>query len=354
MYSERLYINRILINWYKLNKRDLPWRETADPYRIWISEIILQQTRVNQGYDYYIRFIEAFPDIKSLAEAPEDEVLKLGQGLGYYSRARNLHHAAKSIMSDHNGVFPSDYKDIISLKGIGEYTAAAIASFCFDQPYAVVDGNVFRLLSRLFAISTPIDSTIGKREFTALANELINKQKPGLHNQAIMEFGSLHCVPVSPDCPLCPLNGICLSYANNEVANLPVKQGKTKITERFFNYFEIHSDVYTYINKRTGNDIWKNLYEFPLIETDKKVSLEELIENGSLKEICGSDSQIKISMTPVNLKHILSHQVIYATFYKIELTDNTQISNQYYKIPYDELHIYAVSRLTDRYLTQSK
>ncbi|MDL2214791.1 A/G-specific adenine glycosylase [Dysgonomonas sp. OttesenSCG-928-M03] len=342
-------VSDVLIKWYLLNKRDLPWRDTKDPYYIWISEVILQQTRVVQGYDYYQRFVKSFPDVVSLANADNDEVMKLWQGLGYYSRARNLHEAAKTVLAEYNGVFPSRYEDIIGLKGVGEYTAAAIASFSFDLPYAVVDGNVYRVLSRLFAIDEPMDSTQGKKLFRDLAHELLDKKDPGLYNQAVMEFGALQCVPVSPDCENCPFSDICLAYAKKEVSKYPVKQGKIRVKERYFNYFDIRHEGSLYLNKRTGNDIWKNLYELPLIETDKNISFEELRQTTAYKDLFEKAGDVFFKSVHISLKHILSHRIIYANFYKIEISDDKYIANQYKKIKEEELDGYAISRLVDRY-----
>lgn len=265
--------SEILINWYREHKRELPWRESSDPYLIWISEIILQQTRVVQGYDYFIRFIKRFPDVTSLAEADEDEVMKFWQGLGYYSRARNLHAAARSM----NGVFPKTYPEVLALKGVGEYTAAAICSFAYNMPYAVVDGNVYRVLSRYLGIETPIDSTEGKKLFASLAGEFLDKSRPAVYNQAIMDFGAIQCTPQNPACLFCPLAGSCMALSKSMVAQLPVKQHKTKTTERFLNYIYVRAGACTFINKRTGNDIWKNLFELPLIETASSVTEEELL-----------------------------------------------------------------------------
>ena len=219
----------VLIHWYSENKRQLPWRETTDPYRIWISEIILQQTRVVQGLEYFNRFMERFPDVKALAEANEDEVMKYWQGLGYYSRARNLHAAAREIMARFGGKFPETYKEVLSLKGIGEYTAAAICSFAWRQPYAVVDGNVYRVLGRVFGVDTPIDSTAGKKEFAELAQAMLDPERPDLYNQAIMDFGAVQCTPKAPDCMYCPLRERCVAYVSGKVDELPVKAGKTVV-----------------------------------------------------------------------------------------------------------------------------
>lgn len=350
MPKEDSYISERLIGWYEVNKRHLPWRDTKDPYLIWISEIILQQTRVVQGYEYYLRFVKAFPNIKILANAEEDQVMKLWQGLGYYSRARNLHAAAKTIMSDFNGVFPTEYKDILSLKGIGEYTAAAIASFAFNLSHAVVDGNVFRFLSRFFAIDVPTNSTRGKKIFTDIANRILDRNNPGEHNQAIMEFGALQCVPMSPDCTACPLADKCMAYADNKISAYPVKEGKTVVKERYFNYLDIRCSEYIYINKRTGNDIWKNLYELPLIETTEKKTFEELQSMDEFNRILGSAGDVKLKSTHFSLKHVLSHRIIYANFYQIEIDNDIDVKQKYQKIRQDNLGDFAISRLVERYL----
>ncbi len=352
MNQDSLFISRIILEWYNQNKRDLPWRQTKDPYRIWISEIILQQTRVAQGYDYYIKFVKAFSDIVQLADSDEDTVLKLWQGLGYYSRARNLHTAAKQVRDTFGGTFPNKYTDILSLKGVGEYTAAAIGSFAFELPHAVVDGNVFRVLSRLFAIDTPIDTSAGKKIFTELANELLDKNQPGEYNQAIMDFGALQCVPASPNCNVCPLSDKCLALAQGEVSKYPVKQGKTKVKERYFNYLDIHCGTNTYIHKRIDNDIWKNLYELPLIETDNDLDIEELQQTEAFSTILHNAGTISIHPMSISLKHVLSHRIIYARFYRIEITDDTNLKNEFIKTESSLLGNYAISRLVDKYLEQ--
>lgn len=351
--SDKL-ISKVLIKWYSLNKRELPWRETKDPYLIWISEIILQQTRVIQGYEYYIRFTETFPNVIVLANANENEVLKLWQGLGYYSRARNLHATAKIITENYNGIFPTNYEDVLSLKGIGEYTAAAITSFAYNLPYAVVDGNVFRFLSRLFGINTPINTTQGKKEFTNLANELLDTQKPGAHNQAIMEFGALQCTPTSPRCNECPLSEICVAYNQGSISQLPVKQGKTKTKERFFNYLDIRCNSTIYLHKRTGNDIWKNLYELPLIETDKRLTFEELQKTKEFEELLKDAGNILIEPRGINLKHVLSHRIIHAVFYTIEISNDSHLKEFYTSAHITDLSAFPISRLVDRYFEQSE
>ena len=287
--------SEILINWYREHKRELPWRESSDPYLIWISEIILQQTRVVQGYDYFIRFIKRFPDVTSLAEADEDEVMKFWQGLGYYSRARNLHAAARSM----NGVFPKTYPEVLALKGVGEYTAAAICSFAYNMPYAVVDGNVYRVLSRYLGIETPIDSTEGKKLFASLAGEFLDKSRPAVYNQAIMDFGAIQCTPQNPACLFCPLAGSCMALSKSMVAQLPVKQHKTKTTERFLNYIYVRAGACTFINKRTGNDIWKNLFELPLIETASSVTEEELLALPEFIKLFDKEEVPVLSLIPI-------------------------------------------------------
>lgn len=332
--------------WYQEYKRELPWRESADPYVIWISEIILQQTRVVQGYDYFMRFMKRFPDVATLAQADEDEVMKYWQGLGYYSRARNLHAAAKSM----NGVFPKTYPEVRALKGVGDYTAAAICSFAYNMPYAVVDGNVYRVLSRYLGIDTPIDSTEGKKLFAAVANELLDKKNPALYNQAIMDFGAIQCSPQSPNCMFCPLASGCSALAGGMVAQLPVKQHKTKTTNRYFNYIYVRMGAYTLINKRTGNDIWKNLFEFPLIETPEAVSEEEFPALPELRAMFAEGETPIIGLVCRDVKHVLSHRVIYANFYMVDLPENSQSFTSYQKIKADELEQYAVSRLVHAFI----
>ena len=258
-----------LLEWYGREGRDLPWRRTRDPYRIWISEVILQQTRVAQGMSYYHRFLELFPDVAALASAPEDLVLKCWQGLGYYSRARNLLAAARRIVETHGGVFPTDYADVRALPGVGDYTAAAICSIAYDEPCAALDGNVFRVLSRLYDLDTPIDTTSGRRTFAALADSLIDRQRPGLYNQAIMDFGALCCLPAQPRCTECPLRDRCLAFAARTVDVRPVKQGRTAVEPRYFNYLHVECGDELVLRRRGAGDIWQGLYEFPLIENSR-------------------------------------------------------------------------------------
>jgi len=343
------FISDKLISWYNVNKRDLPWRKTTDPYRIWISEIILQQTRVAQGYNYYVNFIQRFPTVAVLAQAEEDEVLKYWQGLGYYSRARNLHKAAKQIINSFNGVFPTNHSDILTLSGVGEYTAAAICSFAYNQPYAVVDGNVYRVLSRLFGIETPIDSAKGKKEFAELAQQLLNKKQPASHNQAIMEFGALKCTPSSPDCMDCPLQTICHAYELKETEQFPVKEKKTKVSNRYFNYLFIENGANTYLKKRKGKDIWTGLYEFPLIETDKLLSGKDLLKNIDFQQLF-MGIEININNVSKPIKHVLSHQVISAQFISICINDKSFSLQEHICIPIGDLEKYPVSRLIEIFL----
>lgn len=335
-----------IIEWYKENKRDLPWRESSDPYLIWISEIILQQTRVAQGYDYFIRFIKRFPDVQTLADADEDEVMKYWQGLGYYSRARNLHAAAKSM----NGVFPKAYPEVLALKGVGEYTAAAICSFAYGMPYAVVDGNVYRVLSRYFGIDTPIDSTEGKKLFAALADEMLDKEQPALYNQGIMDFGAIQCTPQSPDCLFCPLADSCSALSKGLVAKLPVKQHKTKTTNRYFNYIYVRAGAHTFISKRTEDDIWRNLFELPLIETPEALSEEEFLALPEFRAFFKSGEQPVVRSVCREVKHVLSHRVIYANFYEVTLPEETASFGKFQKIRVEELGQYAVSRLVHAFI----
>ncbi len=307
-----------LLDWYAENKRDLPWRNTTDPYLIWISEIILQQTRVAQGYEYFLRFIKRFPDVVSLAAASEDEVMKYWQGLGYYSRARNLHAAAKSM----KGTFPKTYAEVRALKGVGDYTAAAICSFAYDMPYAVVDGNVYRVLSRYFGIDVPIDSTEGKKTFTALADEVLDKSRPADYNQAIMDFGAVQCTPQSPNCLFCPLSGSCRALSEGKVQQLPVKQHRTKTTNRYFNYIYVRMGAYTLIHKRTEDDIWKNLFELPLVETEKDLSEEEFLACPQFHALFAEGEVRMVRILP-GCETCVVPRVIYANFYEVVLPDNS-------------------------------
>lgn len=305
-----------ILHWYQSNKRSLPWRDTHDAYVIWLSEIILQQTRVEQGMPYFHRFLEKYPDVKSFAAAGEEEILKLWQGLGYYSRGRNMLKTARLVSEYYNNAFPTSYNELIKLKGIGEYTAAAIASFSADEPKAVVDGNVYRVLARYFGIDEPIDSPKGKKLFQQTANDVLNLQHPGQHNQAMMEFGATLCKPKNPSCQICPVRGGCYAYLNNAIDKLPVKQGKVKVRERYFNYFLITDGENLLINKRGENDIWANMYDLPMLEDIHMAPPEALFNQQETIEYFGPD--IKISAISPVKRHILTHQRLFVRFITLQ------------------------------------
>ena len=309
-----------LTEWYLKNKRDLPWRNTQNPYFIWLSEIMLQQTRVAQGMPYFYSFTNAFPTVFDLANASEEQVLKLWQGLGYYSRARNLHKTAQHVAFELDGKFPDNYTALLKLKGVGSYTAAAIASFSYGESVPVVDGNVFRVLSRYFDIETDILSNNAKKEFTDLAYELIPKNNPALFNQAIMEFGALQCVPKNPNCAVCPLNNSCLALQKNKIDLLPVKSKKAKVKKRYFNYVTfLDEHQNTIIQKRTDKGIWHNLYEFPLIETEQEVDLEYLVEQLQRQDFAGNNI-LSVEQTRTESQiHKLTHQHLYIRFWKVQV-----------------------------------
>ena len=312
--------SNILIKWYLQNKRDLPWRKTADPYHIWLSEIMLQQTRVAQGTPYFFAFTQEFPTVFDLANASEEQVLKLWQGLGYYSRARNLHKTSQYVANELNGVFPANFKDLLQLKGVGEYTAAAIASFSYNEAVPVVDGNVFRVLSRYFDVESDISLPATKKEFTELAYELMPKDNPAIFNQAIMEFGALQCVPKSPDCSICVFNESCAALQKKKVSVLPVKSKKLKVTNRFFNYL-ILEDVLgnTLIQKRTDKGIWHNLYEFPLIETTEIVDFN-VVSKAVRNDIFPSYTILSVEeCNETTVVHKLSHQHLHIQFWKVKI-----------------------------------
>ncbi len=320
-FSKSTFVHRIfalmnfqqeIVNWYQLHKRDLPWRHTQDAYVIWLSEIILQQTRVEQGLPYFNRFLEEFPTVADFAAASETQVLKLWQGLGYYSRGRNMHHTAREVMNLHGGVFPVQYDQLLRLKGIGSYTAAAISSFAAGERRAVLDGNVFRIISRYFGIDSPINSTEGKKQFEAMATELIQGQNPMIYNQAIMEFGALQCKPKSPDCGVCPLQQSCEARRQQNVALLPVKLKKVQVRKRYFNYLILEDEANILVKKRQAGDIWQHLYDFPLIETPCPV---EDIDNDLVADVKSTYGN-EVNIAHLNTqKHVLTHQIIYVRFF---------------------------------------
>ncbi len=303
-----------ILSWYRTNPRDLPWRRTHDPYKIWLSEIILQQTRVAQGLPYYNAFVDAYPTVKELALAPEEEVLRLWQGLGYYSRARNLHACAKSIWFGMGGEFPDSYDQLIQLKGVGSYTAAAIASFAFGETKAVVDGNVFRVLARYFGIESDISGSRAKKEFETLANQLIPDDTPGEFNQAMMDFGARQCVPKKPDCTVCPLQVTCFAYLNKRVTELPVKLNKIKIKERHFHYYVIRCGSKWVWKRRKPGDIWEGLFDFPHKETGASGLIQDL-------DLPFGDGEAD-PLISKNYRHILSHQKLNAVFSSITIPED--------------------------------
>lgn len=332
-------IHNHLSRWYEQNHRTLPWRETQDPYLIWVSEIILQQTRVNQGLDYYLRFVKRFPTIHTLAQASEDEVLRYWQGLGYYSRARNMHRAAQQAVASGAQVFchadsldaEAIFHSLLSLPGIGEYTAGAISSFAFNLPYPALDGNVYRVLARLYDCDIAFDTTQGKKHFRQLAEALLDRSHPRLFNSAIMEFGALHCTPTSPDCASCPIQACCLAYAHHTVDLLPVRKPRTQLRERFLNYtIYCTPDMQTLLHQRTDKDIWQHLYEFPLQESDQLLPVESHLPS-------------------IDLTHILSHQRLHARFHIKKVSELPQIPHTII-IPFSSIDDYALSRLTLRAL----
>ena len=344
-----MQFSNTLVYWYLQNKRDLPWRKTKNPYLIWLSEIILQQTRVDQGLNYYIKFSENFPTVFDLANANEEKVLKLWQGLGYYSRARNLHYSAQYIMNELNGQFPKTYIDLLKLKGVGDYTASAIASICYNEPTAVVDGNVYRVLARYFAITTPINSTKGFKQFKELAQSLIDVKQPGNFNQAVMEFGARQCKPQNPDCIICPLNHSCIAFEKKIVSKLPIKEKKIKIKRRYFNYLVVDDKNTTVLHQRKSKGIWQNMYEFPLIESMSELNIQQLIEHTEFENL------FKHSNTNVQLfnekliVHKLSHQHLYTKFLIIEL-DKLELKT----ISWNDFEDYPVPILIQNFVEKFK
>lgn len=341
-----MIISKTLIDWYSNNKRCLPWRQTKVPYFIWLSEIILQQTQVNQGLPYYEAFVKSYPDIFALASADERDILKLWQGLGYYSRARNLHTTSRYIVSELNGVFPKNYSELLKLRGVGDYTASAIASICYNEVSAVVDGNVYRVLSRYYGIDTPINSSKGIKEFKQLAQQLIDKNNPSDFNQAIMEFGAIQCKPKNPNCNACPLKNSCMAFHKNKIDKLPVKLKKLKVKKKHFNFLVfISKDNTTILEKRLGKGIWQNLYQFPLIETTKSINyqeIERLIKNHDLVK------GITFNLSSYNKNtviHKLSHQHLYTKFWIVNV-NKLNVKG----VPFHSIYDYAVPVLINNFI----
>lgn len=336
-----------LDHWYDENKRSLPWRGESDPYKIWISEIILQQTRVNQGWDYYLRFIAQFPNVKALATAPLDQVLKTWQGLGYYSRARNLHTAAQTILHEYGGEFPHEYEQIRNLKGIGDYTAAAIASIAFGLPYPAIDGNVFRFVCRYIGIRENIMLGTTRKLVTERCQQLMGNMAPGTFNQAMMEFGATHCTPKNPKCETCPFQAQCYAFQNQVVDILPVIIKNLHIKKRYFHYLFFVNQQQTLIEQRTGNDIWKNLFQWPLIETEtEKIDIAQELRNRQI-----DFSKIEKAF---ELKHQLTHQTIFTSFYIIEIEKWPKNFSQAKVISLKDIEQYAVAKPTAMFIQKLK
>lgn len=343
-------ISSLIINWYEKNKRDLPWRKHSQPYHIWVSEVILQQTRVDQGLPYFMRFTEKFPTVYDLANASEDEVLNLWKGLGYYSRASNMLFTAKNIVENNNGQFPKSYNELIKLKGIGDYIASAIASICYNEAVAVLDGNVLRVLSRFYGVRSFTNTSKGKKEFKEIANHILNNTIPGTHNQAIMEFGALQCTPKNPKCNTCPLSNSCYAPANNKINELPSKQRKNPPKPRHFAYILLQSDDFLATTKRTKDDIWKGLYEFPLIEMKNNYELSDILNSIHWKSLLHNNT-FKILNESIEYKHQLSHQTIYAKFYHIELVQiNPKCNEKLNWINKKDLDKIPFPRIISRYM----
>jgi A/G-specific adenine glycosylase len=338
-----------IARWYLKNKRLLPWRDTTDAYVIWLSEIILQQTRVEQGMPYFHRFLEKYPDVKSFAAASEDDILRLWQGLGYYSRGRNMLKTARQVNEQYGGIFPVQYEQLIRLKGIGEYTAAAISSFAANEAKAVVDGNVFRALARYFGIDEPINSTKGKKLFQGIADEVLNRDHPGLHNQAMMEFGAMLCRPKSPDCKICPVREGCFAYKNDKIGELPKKLKTVKVRDRYFNYLLITDGDKVLMNKRDENDIWANMYDLPLVETSSYVAPENVTELLRTQELLGDTFRI-LACYPAK-RHLLTHQRIHAQFIHVD-TQTIKLEQKYFFIEVKNINMLALSKIINSFLSK--
>jgi A/G-specific adenine glycosylase len=341
---------RKIYDWYDRNKRDLPWRSVSDPYLIWVSEIILQQTRVAQGLSYYTRFISRFPDPESLATASQDDLMKMWEGLGYYSRALNMQIAAKSIVKEHDGKFPSGYESILKLKGTGEYTASAVASIAYGLPYAVADGNVIRFLARFFGICEPVDTRSGKNAVKAKAREILDSSQPGMHNQALMEYGALVCIPVKPGCNGCPVSPCCYAYQHGMVNNLPLKSsGKTRRILHYY-FFVCENERSVLIEKRNGQGIWKNLYQFPLAESESEMTEEQILALPLCREFLGEDGVLRdISRV---YRHELTHRRIIARFITIYKPPQADMKGGYIETNKEEILKFAFPVLIKNFITE--
>ena len=352
MSNGKKYFSKQLLQWNKKeNDRPMPWKGEKDPYKIWLSEIILQQTRVDQGWEYYNRFVSTFPDVKKLAKAPEEKVFKLWEGLGYYTRCKNLIATANFIANEKQGVFPNTYDEILSMKGIGPYTAAAIASFAFNLPHAVVDGNVFRVLARYFGIDTATDNTIGKKLFTKLADELLDIKQPGIYNQAIMDFGAVICKPQNPLCTQCPLKNKCVALLQDKVNLLPVKAGKLTKKLRWFYYFIIEHNGKVYVRKRGPKEIWENLHEFLLLETNRLMLLEEIKATEFFKNIVGANKAFVLNVSKI-YKQQLTHQTLQGSFIQLILTQEPHLKG-FKAVTYKEMTKLAFPKFITGFLAEN-
>jgi A/G-specific adenine glycosylase len=343
------FFSNALLAWNRdINRREMPWKGEKDPYRIWLSEVILQQTRVEQGWEYYERFVSRFPAITDLAAAKDDEVFKLWEGLGYYSRCRNLLHTARVIAFEQKGVFPSNYSGISSLKGIGPYISAAIASFAFGLPYAVVDGNVIRVLSRVFGIDRPVDSTATRKEINALAEELLDKEEPGVYNQALMDLGATICKPRAPLCAACPMAGNCIAFRTGRTEELPFKAKKLIKKKRFFHYIIFEHNNLVYLRKRVGKDIWKDLFEFHLLERDQLMTPEMVLGSREFLDMAGKDFDV-VDVSPVQ-KQQLTHQELSGIFFHVRVKARPKGLEDYVEVDREGLSRLALPRFILSYL----
>lgn len=344
-------IAKPLFQWFKEHRRDLPWRNTTNPYAIWLSEVILQQTRVDQGLAYYNKFLQLFPDVEALARAKEDEVLKAWQGLGYYSRARNLHAAAKMVIDNYGGQFPQSAAELRKLKGVGEYTAAAIASFCFREVVPVMDGNVMRVASRLLGIQAPVDRPEGRKEIMQALNNWIPPDQPDTFNQAIMEFGALQCTPKNPDCQDCPFKNDCVAFKLRLVDKLPFKAVKTKVKTLWMYYFVFESGDNILMRRRNADGIWKGLYDFPSLESEEPIQIGQVIDH----RLAQQDQALQCRVMSVSEQppHLLSHRKIHPTFIRISVNTCFTPEKDCRWVNPNELRLMGVSRLVDRYLQLS-
>jgi len=347
-----MLVQQKLINWYNKNKRILPWRNTKNAYFIWLSEIILQQTRVEQGLPYYLKFVEKYPTVEKLANASPAQILKLWQGLGYYSRARNMHAAAIEVVNNYNGKFPLTVSKLMALKGIGAYTAAAIASFAANVPVAVLDGNVFRVLARFYGISNPINDSKSKKVFNTAAEAFLNKTNPAQHNQAIMELGALVCTPRNPDCPNCPLADNCFAFQNQTQQKFPVKTAKLKPRIRYFNYLILYNKGNVYLNKRNSKDIWQHLYEPILIETKTETDLTDFVKLAHQEKLI--DTKAENILFLKSYKHLLTHQTLHARFYFASIKGRNNLLKKYNKVKINDVYKYPIHRLFEKFWVNFK